>query len=90
MLSTKFVYRSFIYSLCIIYMYKQDLALNFYNGWYHKTKPNQAKLILQSTPVLGECGGTSSLSLLPRSLGPGALVPVRIPYMDQIDLFENY
>ena len=32
---------------------------------------------------------TLSLSLLPNSLGPGVVVPVKIPSMDQIELFNN-
>ena len=34
----------------------------------------------------GECGVTS---LLPGSLWPGVVIPVRVPAMGQIDLFKN-
>ena len=33
---------------------------------------------------------TSSLLLLPDPLCPGVIVPVRVPSMDQMNLFENY
>ena len=37
MLSTKYVYKPYIY---FMYMYKYDLALKIYNGWY-AIKTNQ-------------------------------------------------
>ena len=35
-------------------------------------------------------GSTPSLALLSGPLWPGVAVPVRVPSMDQINLFENY
>ena len=35
-------------------------------------------------------GSNSSLTLLPDSLLPGVVVPVKVPYVGQIDMFENY
>ena len=38
----------------------------------------------------GALGITSSLPLIPDPLWPWLVVPVKVPSMDQIDLFKNY
>ena len=43
MLSPKYIYKSHIY---LIYMYKQDMALNNLQMLiFHKTQPNQTKIM---------------------------------------------
>ena len=44
---------------------------------------------LPTKSIMGVCGITSSLQLLPSPLQLRVIVPVSVPSMGRIDLFEN-